>query len=96
MAGLVTQSRLLTANPWGQFSWVEAAEKGLRQFDERELLAFLDADLRWRVEAGDIDVFIGASSADLRLADVLTITSDHVIDGSSRGFYAASRHSVRE
>ncbi|KQR52833.1 beta-glucosidase [Leifsonia sp. Leaf336] len=59
-------------------------------------LAFLDADLRWRVEAGDIDVFIGASSEDVRLADVLTITSDHWIDGSSRVFYAASRHSVKE
>lgn len=35
-------AKLLTENPWGQFSWVQASEKNLRPFDERELLAFLD------------------------------------------------------
>jgi beta-glucosidase len=59
-------------------------------------LAFLDSDLLWRVEAGDVDVFVGASSDDLRLAGALTIMSDHLIDGSSRAFYAASRHTVKE
>jgi beta-glucosidase len=54
-------------------------------------LAFLDADLRWRVEAGAVDILIGASSDDLRLADVVTITADALIDGASRAFYASSR-----
>jgi beta-glucosidase len=54
-------------------------------------LAFLDAELRWRVEAGEVDILIGASSADLRLADVVTITSDALVDGASRSFYAAAR-----
>lgn len=46
--GVVDEAKLLTENPWGQFSWIEASEKDLRQFDERELLAFLDHfEARW-------------------------------------------------
>jgi beta-glucosidase len=51
-------------------------------------LAFLDADMRWRVEAGDVDVMLGASSADLRLKGTLSITADALVDGARRGFYA--------
>ncbi|HWH98469.1 MAG TPA: glycoside hydrolase family 3 N-terminal domain-containing protein, partial [Pseudolysinimonas sp.] len=51
-------------------------------------LAFVDRDLRWRVEAGDIDVMVGASSEDLRLTDTFRISSDAVIDGATRGFFA--------
>lgn len=54
-------------------------------------LAFLDSELRWRVEAGDIDVLIGASSEDLRLEATFAITSDQQIDGASRAFSAISR-----
>ena len=54
-------------------------------------LAFLDAGLQWRVEAGEVDVLVGASSDDLRLADMFTITSDELVDGASRAFYATSR-----
>jgi beta-glucosidase len=51
-------------------------------------LAFLDADMRWRVEAGDVDVMVGASSEDLRLTDMISIGSDAFVDGKTRGFYA--------
>lgn len=51
-------------------------------------LAFLDADMRWKVEAGDVDVMVGASSGDLRLKETLRVTSDAVIEGKSRTFYA--------
>jgi beta-glucosidase len=51
-------------------------------------MAFLDADKRWRVEAGEVDVMIGASSDDLRLTDTVTIISDALVDGRTRGFYA--------
>lgn len=51
-------------------------------------LAFLDANKQWKVEAGDVDVMVGASSEDLRLKETLTVTSDAVIDGKSRAFYA--------
>jgi len=33
-------------------------------------------------------VMVGASSEDLRLKETLTVTSDAVIDGKSRAFYA--------
>ncbi|MGX9901353.1 glycoside hydrolase family 3 N-terminal domain-containing protein [Arthrobacter sp. SA17] len=51
-------------------------------------MAFLDADMRWRVEAGDVDVMVGASSHDLRLTGTLTVISDALVDGRTRGFYA--------
>ena len=51
-------------------------------------IAFLDAEMRWRVEAGDVDVLVGASSEDLRLTDTLSIRADAVIDGATRGFFA--------
>jgi beta-glucosidase len=50
--------------------------------------AFLDAGMRWRVEAGEVDVLVGASSQDLRLTDTVSIGSDALVDGSTRGFYA--------
>jgi beta-glucosidase len=51
-------------------------------------LAFLDADMRWRVEAGEVDVMIGASSEDIRLTGTLSISEDALIDGAHRAFYA--------
>lgn len=51
-------------------------------------LAFVDRDLRWRVEAGDIDVMIGASSADIRLTGAFRISADVTIEGATRGFFA--------
>jgi beta-glucosidase len=51
-------------------------------------LAFLDADMRWRIEAGEVDVLVGASSEDLRLKDTLSIATDAEVDGARRGFYA--------
>jgi beta-glucosidase len=44
--------------------------------------------MRWRVEAGEVDVKVGASSEDMRLSGTFTITADAVIDGARRGFYA--------
>jgi beta-glucosidase len=51
-------------------------------------LAFLDADMRWRVEAGEVDVMVGASSEDIRLRGTLSISEDALIDGAHRAFYA--------
>ena len=50
--------------------------------------AFLDRKMKWKIEAGDIDVFVGASSADIRLEDSFKITDDLIVDGKTRGFYA--------
>jgi beta-glucosidase len=51
-------------------------------------LAFLDAGMRWHVEAGDVDILVGASSQDLRLADTISIDCDAVVEGARRAFYA--------
>ena len=51
-------------------------------------LAFLDADMLWRVEAGEVHVLVGASSDDLRLTETMSIGSDALVDGRTRGFYA--------
>ena len=37
------------------------------------LLAFLDTQLEWLVEAGDVEVMVGASSADIRLRDRIVV-----------------------
>ena len=40
--GIVDERRLLTTNPWHQFSWIEGTERPIRQFDDVELISFLD------------------------------------------------------
>ncbi|WP_307051451.1 glycoside hydrolase family 3 N-terminal domain-containing protein [Arthrobacter oryzae] len=55
---------------------------------ETSQLAFLDAEMQWKVEAGHVDILIGASSADIRLKNSVHIASDALIDGKSRSFYA--------
>ena len=52
------------------------------------LLAFLDTGMRWLVEAGDVDVLVGASSDDIRLRDRLHVRSSAHIDGRTRAFFA--------
>lgn len=50
--------------------------------------AFLDRQMNWKVEAGDIDVEIGASSEDIRLQGAFRICEDSWINGAHRAFYA--------
>jgi hypothetical protein len=47
--GVVDPHKLLTDNPWKQFTWaVEEVRRPLRQFDGDELLAFLDfLEAKW-------------------------------------------------
>ncbi|MCM1122616.1 MAG: glycoside hydrolase family 3 C-terminal domain-containing protein [Eubacterium sp.] len=53
-------------------------------------LAFLDKDMKWKIEAGVVQVMIGASSADIRYTEEIRVTDDKYIDGKSRRFYAVS------
>jgi beta-glucosidase len=39
-------------------------------------MAFLDKDMRWKVEKGDFLVEIGSSSEDIRLKDTYRVTED--------------------
>jgi len=59
---------------------------------EPSQLAFLDQKMRWKVEAGDIDLQIGSSSMDIKLKGSFNITSDLFIDGKHRAFYAKGEH----
>ncbi len=51
-------------------------------------MAFLDRDMCWKIEKGAIDVEIGGSSEDIRLAGEFHIKSDGWIEGRNREFYA--------
>ena len=50
--------------------------------------AFVDAQMRWKTEAGKVEVLVGASSEDIRERAQFTITEDQYIDGKNRRFYA--------
>ncbi len=50
--------------------------------------AFLDADMRWVVEAGEVTLLVGGSSEDVRLRCAIRIAGSAEIDGKTRGFYA--------
>lgn len=50
--------------------------------------AFLDRDMRWKIEKGMIDVEIGSSSEDIRLTGEFRIKNDGWIEGRNRAFYA--------
>lgn len=50
--------------------------------------AFLDGDMRWKIEKGVIGVEIGRSSEDIRLSGEYTIKNDAWIEGRERAFYA--------
>ena len=52
-------------------------------------LAFLDAEMSWRVEAGEVDILVGRSSEDIRLTQTLTVASDAGVDGASRAFFTS-------
>ena len=54
----------------------------------QEQLAFLDRRMRWKIEAGEMEVMVGASAGDIRLRDRFRIETDQYIEGNERSFYA--------
>ena len=52
--------------------------------------AFLDMDMRWKIEKGAIELQIGSSSEDIRLRADIRVTENAWIPGKERAFYAAS------
>ena len=42
MRGVVDEAKLLSANPWKQFTWIDGTRRPIRQFDGDELLSFVD------------------------------------------------------
>ncbi|MHB8806135.1 MAG: glycoside hydrolase family 3 N-terminal domain-containing protein [Anaerolineaceae bacterium] len=53
--------------------------------------AFLDVDMKWIVEAGEMSIQVGASSEDIRLEDKFEIENTTYIDGKNRGFFAKTK-----
>ncbi len=51
-------------------------------------MAFLDKDMRWKIERGDFDIQIGSSSVDIRVAGTVRVTGDAWIDGNKRAMWA--------
>ena len=51
-------------------------------------MAFLDKDMRWKIEKGSIGVEIGSSSEDIRLTGEYIVKNDGWIEGRNRAFYA--------
>lgn len=51
-------------------------------------MAFLDKDMRWKIERGNFDIRIGSSSADIRVSDTVRVSEDAWIDGKKRAMCA--------
>lgn len=51
-------------------------------------LAFLDSQMRWKVEKGEMEIRIGASAEDIRLTERFEILKNEWVEGKTRGFYA--------
>lgn len=47
-------------------------------------MAFLDKDMRWKIEKGAFEVRVGASSVDIRISDTIQVTEDAWINGRER------------
>lgn len=47
--GVVDESKLLSGNPWMQFNWIDGTDREIRQFDNDELLSFLNyIENKWK------------------------------------------------
>ncbi|MCE5342322.1 MAG: glycoside hydrolase family 3 C-terminal domain-containing protein [Eubacteriales bacterium] len=51
-------------------------------------LAFLDADMNWRVEAGEFVFKVGGASDRIEQTAAFTVKNTKIIDGKTRAFYA--------
>ena len=59
-------------------------------------MAFLDKDMKWKIEKGAIGVEIGSSSEDIRLTGEYKVKNDGWIEGKDRAFYAKAGIGVQE
>ena len=50
--------------------------------------AFLDREMNWKIEKGEMELMAGASSEDIRSRAAVTVTADAFIAGRERQFYA--------
>ncbi len=84
-------SMLRPAKELQGFARVELApgeEKQVTFLYSPSQMAFLTRDMKWKIEAGRIDIGIGASSEDIRLKGSFEISEDRIIIGKDRTFWA--------
>jgi len=54
-------------------------------------LAFLDEEMRWRIEKGTVDVLLGSSSQDIRWQGEFEITETRLLEhGRDRTYFACT------
>ena len=63
-------------------------EKTVRFTVSPSQMAFVDEDMKWKIEKGEYEVQIAASSQDVRLTDSYVVTKDAWLEGRDRAFYA--------
>ena len=54
-------------------------------------MAFLDEDMRWKIEKGKFEVQLGSSSEDIRLTDAFDVTESAWLEGKDRIFYSLGK-----
>lgn len=62
-------------------------KKTIRFETDLSQLAFLDRDMKWKIEKGSCRIELGSSSEDIQLSDTFKISEDAWIDGKKREFY---------
>lgn len=68
---------------------VPAGETRTVRFTMRtDQFAFLDVDMKWLVEEGEMEVRVGSSSTDIRAVGDFRIERSMHVDGRTRGFFA--------
>lgn len=65
-------------------------EKEVRFTVQPSQMAFLDEDMHWLIEKGEIEIQIGSSSEDIRLKGSCFVTESAFIEGRDRGLCAKS------
>lgn len=55
---------------------------------EMSQLAFLDEEMNWRVEAGQIELRAGGASDRIAQSESFEVTGTRIVDGAARAFYA--------
>lgn len=77
--------------------YLEPGEKKRLSFSlHTSQLAFLDQDMKWKIEHGEVRVEAAASSDDVRLSGSFRIDGDRWIEGKNREFWAkASSYSLK-
>jgi hypothetical protein len=96
--GVVDQRKLLSSNPWGQFTWIEGRDRGIRQFDGHELLSLLSyLESAWKgvaVAPAAAKVFLWSAC---RKLEVATLSWDSLRDvGGEFHFEVIGKHRRRK